>query len=252
MPYHDRGDPNFYPRSPRGERLIAGFNPIVKYIYFYPRSPRGERLRMQRYRPTIERFLPALPARGATRQRNPTVLLEEFLPALPARGATMCNIKHLFDESFLPALPARGATLLPRSLLWLAFISTRAPREGSDSCDQIDRFHIRYFYPRSPRGERPCGYRCTRRTRWHFYPRSPRGERRVQGQGRQDHQDFYPRSPRGERRFTMAHLSSRPAFLPALPARGATSRLANRITSLTLDFYPRSPRGERLMFLPKS
>ena len=36
------GAKNFYPRSPRGERLI--FGPLAgRIINFYPRSPRGER-----------------------------------------------------------------------------------------------------------------------------------------------------------------------------------------------------------------
>ena len=35
--------PNFYPRSPRGERQSPG-GTMPGQVYFYPRSPRGERL----------------------------------------------------------------------------------------------------------------------------------------------------------------------------------------------------------------
>ena len=37
---------NFYPRSPRGERLCVSVLQICNIIYFYPRSPRGERQQM--------------------------------------------------------------------------------------------------------------------------------------------------------------------------------------------------------------
>ena len=36
------GGKNFYPRSPRGERLPPSTK-TLSYLYFYPRSPRGER-----------------------------------------------------------------------------------------------------------------------------------------------------------------------------------------------------------------
>ena len=82
---------------------------------------------------------------------------DEFLSTLPARGATV------FDETYTPDIP----------------ISIHAPREGSDDrvlavaqqgrnkflstlpargATQVlfaERSKAAYFYPRSPRGERP-------------------------------------------------------------------------------------------------
>ena len=55
---------------------------------------------------------------------------------------------------FLSTLPARGATF---KILIISFIAS-------------------YFYPRSPRGERPMATSFAG-ARSHFYPRSPRGER---------------------------------------------------------------------------
>ena len=56
---------------------------------FYPRSPRGERLPRldQAGQPT--EFLSTLPARGATRTAVYNTTAELFLSTLPARGATM-------------------------------------------------------------------------------------------------------------------------------------------------------------------
>ena len=60
-------DCDFYPRSPRGERP-AGRPPASSAGHFYPRSPRGERPeRSNRYKGAQLKFLSTLPARGATR-----------------------------------------------------------------------------------------------------------------------------------------------------------------------------------------
>ena len=59
------GIPDFYPRSPRGERRLAVVIAEI-LLYFYPRSPRGERpLSVPKSQPTVT-FLSTLPARGAT------------------------------------------------------------------------------------------------------------------------------------------------------------------------------------------
>ena len=127
----------------------------------------------------------------------------------------------VMEDGFLSTLPARGATKLKK------------PRGSWPP----------YFYPRSPRGERPHRSRL-RRCRGYFYPRSPRGERQKEkgdlarlvisihapregSDGRhcangQRIRYFYPRSPRGERPAAASEISSAPPFLSTLPARGAT------------------------------
>ena len=102
-------------------------------------------------------------------------------------------------------------------------ISIHAPREGSDSNAPSKHFWKNYFYPRSPRGERP--YRATKPqpSANNFYPRSPRGERPVCPSSRWSAEgDFYPRSPRGERQFRPLQALQVNSFLSTLPARGAT------------------------------
>ena len=172
-------------------------------------------------------FLSTLPARGATRRvrlRAPYHLISIHAPREGSDGCThgcrYCFVQNFYPRSprgerrraiglqllpqqFLSTLPARGATgnrpagLAPPS----AFLSTLPARGATGDSPRPALLH-RYFYPRSPRGERPaylsdkaygrsisihapregsdhttvCGHKRT----CYFYPRSPRGER-LQG-----------------------------------------------------------------------
>ena len=150
------------------------------YRHFYPRSPRGERLIGPVHRGDCIKFLSTLPARGATHPLAYSPLSEiEFLSTLPARGATVAvsfcapeereisihapregsdlhllpagaSEGHFYPRSprgerqmgiqgpapepkFLSTLPARGATIVQYfDVLGERYISIHAPREGSD------------------------------------------------------------------------------------------------------------------------
>ena len=126
-------------------------------------------------------------------------------------------------ETFLPTLPARGATCSSR----------------------FDGQCLYYFYPRSPRGERPTCETVPanpKRISTHA-PRegsdiklmvsplvhwisthAPRegSDPAVPTSIRSTIANFYPRSPRGERRMGHAACARRGRFLSTLPARGAT------------------------------
>ena len=259
--------PNFYPRSPCGERpLLLMAHPVGRKIsihallaesdcwnsssrllrqYFYPRSPCGERLVFVGFFMAQNLFLSTLSLRRATTAFS-------MYGALPA---------------FLSTLSLRRATELVLSLLE----------------------QLRHFYPRSPCGERPprCG--------WfqfvhYFYPRSPCGERHVIVHSAHPHKsflstlslrratsthqknpsklaNFYPRSPCGERRIrdalpeTPCYISIHALlaesdkykniiiiidelFLSTLSLRRATSS-AQFVGAESGYFYPRSPCGER-------
>ena len=216
---------DFYPRSPRGERLKSR-SALSITKHFYPRSPRGERQKAARVFTGIVKFLSTLPARGAT----------------PLHG----GIKD-FKSIFLSTLPARGATVRWRCISANPAISIHAPREGSDWYMAGRRGTPSYFYPRSPRGERRSGYGILCEP-YNFYPRSPRGERpssfffvevdcilflsTLPARGattdacasRGDANNFYPRSPRGERLMGRVPVWAVHQFLSTLPARGATAR----------------------------
>ena len=60
----------------------------IEPVNFYPRSPRGERLGDADKANTALEFLSTLPARGATKLTNYVIDEFRFLSTLPARGAT--------------------------------------------------------------------------------------------------------------------------------------------------------------------
>ena len=186
-------------RGATGLHLLFGF----RTGDFYPRSPRGERHTSAITTPSAKPFLSTLPARGATLPADPQrdagpisihapregsdcrtfpamSCTAPFLSTLPARGATEPLLEKSKEENtFLSTLPARGATGVHDFFCRARQISIHAPREGSDCCRSFQIGVLRYFYPRSPRGERrggtePNGFQKD------FYPRSPRGERRGQ------------------------------------------------------------------------
>ena len=193
------------------------------FVRLNPRSPRGERRPLGARAPPYIIISTRAPARGVTHFRHVASPPGQFQPALPARGATEETIAARRGVAFQPTLPARGATDMHRGL----------PAQ------------MRYFNPRSPRGERLAvkdlqaragiisthapregsdrGKRHLPGSTWHFNPRSPRGERPTHdGHGR-PRGDFNPRSPRGERHSAVFAFQLIYVFQPALPARGATS-----------------------------
>ena len=124
------------------------------------------------------------------------------------------------------------------------FISTHAPRTGSDDGRRRTSAAAKDFNPRSPHGER---LRLVFRSRreWsisthaprtgsdttnciveisttHFNPRSPHGERQIPLFPAFVQRHFNPRSPHGERQGYVLIAIKNALFQPTLPARGAT------------------------------
>ena len=79
---------NFYPRSPRGERRpCCGMS--VRATNFYPRSPRGERPEALQKATLVIQISTLAPREGSDRSCGPVSPASvRFLPSLPARGAT--------------------------------------------------------------------------------------------------------------------------------------------------------------------
>ena len=145
----------FYPRSPCGERQPTAARNDKNNMDFYPRSPCGERrvISGSRYRRTSY-FYPRSPCGERLKSRRNKIPLMRFLSTLSLRRATdiighTCNI-----SAFLSTLSLRRATHFP--------------------CTEL--YQQRYFYPRSPCGERRNSLRLIPII-LHFYPRSPCGER---------------------------------------------------------------------------
>ena len=124
---------HFYPRSPRGERPALPMRG-TQLSYFYPRSPRGER----------------------QRKLHPHGIRNHFYPRSPRGERLVDTFISSIYITFLSTLPAWGATrrTFANNIRYIQ-ISIHAPRVGSDRNRPTAGRWRRYFYPRSPRGERP-------------------------------------------------------------------------------------------------
>ena len=107
---------------------------LPPHTNFYPRSPRGERRSCG----------------CATRSSR-----KYFYPRSPLGERQPKHVKTGKRGGFLSTLPARGATRILADLFVDNEISIHAPREGSDLLITDMVLPSCYFYPRSPRGERP-------------------------------------------------------------------------------------------------
>ena len=146
----------------------------------------------------------------------------KFLSTLPARGATPdFQAAKAVMNIFLSTLPARGATEGSVNSMKAAWISIHAPREGSDRPIFANERSTAYFYPRSPRGERPRITCTSAVAQKNFYPRSPRGERRVHPGFLDLLLNFYPRSPRGERLWQTGLQTGRKRISIHAPREGS-------------------------------
>ena len=149
-------------------------------------------------------------------------------------------------------------------------ISIHALLAESDPRSWRLRPKTRYFYPRSPCGERQalglpgwlrvlisihallaesdCRYPARCVGLLYFYPRSPCGERPVCWTGMQSvTPHFYPRSPCGERLSKKAAIG-KPTLISIHALLAESDVVGVLATLVTADFYPRSPCGERLMY----
>ena len=174
-----------------------------------------------------------------------------------------------FIEISIHALLAesdRSNVRAPR--LGIAFLSTLSLRRATSSCSG-SRYSNRYFYPRSPCGERQSktpalcqaerflstlSLRRATLATWkpdyicrNFYPRSPCGERLACHNGRLlGICHFYPRSPCGERPLIIGFLEKVNNFYPRSPCGERHGSICFDSKELNY-FYPRSPCGERLI-----
>ena len=158
-----------------GDRCCQKYCPGCRY--FYPRPPRGGRLLRGELEPIGFLFLSTPSARRATHLGEaPPVCSRYFYPRPPRGGRHIIQDYVLEGKKFLSTPSARRATLTLYHADVLRLISIHALREEGDavSCSLV--LMPCYFYPRPPRGGRqrvhPNGSRAA-----HFYPRPPRGGR---------------------------------------------------------------------------
>ena len=125
---------DFYPRPPRGGRLVLGAHFFPPGNDFYPRPPRGGRLHIQITKSGFVPFLSTPSARRATDVLHNGLCVFQFLSTPSARRATL-----LFGRTrprplhFYPRPPRGGRPALRVALAALRAISIHALREEGDS-----------------------------------------------------------------------------------------------------------------------
>ena len=136
----------------RATRVCQGDN--VQQGHFYPRSPCGERHLVIFGSNCRNKFLSTLSLRRATDYKGICVQNLEFLSTLSLRRATVVGASQGADIGFLSTLSLRRATpIVSVKLTKLVFLSTLSLRRATNRPLMFLRLH-RYFYPRSPCGER--------------------------------------------------------------------------------------------------
>ena len=203
---------------------------ITTFYYFYPRSPCGERLKHLENRAQDLAFLSTLSLRRATMQDIPTdlwqiisihaLLAESDIPPITFYGKT---------HTFLSTLSLRRATHKRRYRAESNSISIHALLAESDGkAPCIVPHPSRFLSTLSLRRATPHPSLSWSKCRY-FYPRSPCGERHCTSIGRPKRLYFYPRSPCGERlseRVPLAELTS--ISIHALLAESDDNKTAQR------------------------
>ena len=148
-------------------------------------------------------------------------------------------------RKFQPTLPARGATRKERKKLAKNFISTHAPRTGSDAQKSFAALQT-HISTHAPRTGSDKAYRESPGFRHLFQPTLPaRGATPRMKTCRLD-EVISTHAPRTGSDVTVMDCRSCPVrFQPTLPARGATCRAVPYAPHGYSDFNPRSPHGER-------
>ena len=212
---------------------------------FYPRSPCGERPYDADHVLDGGRIsIHALLAESDTRPAPRPALILRFLSTLSLRRAT---------------LPGGDR---PRH----TGISIHALLAESDDCRRVINRALKYFYPRSPCGERLLADGMDAFTFPFLSTLSLRRATRTPQTPRTPRRNFYPRSPCGERPDGRPCKRNPSVFLSTLSLRRATPAPGRRQNDRAIsihallaesdldladavqqdgDFYPRSPCGER-------
>ena len=260
---------NFYPRPPRGGRLLSLVLASASNGYFYPRPPRGGRPAGQARLQSAKRFLSTPSARRATVIVRIGCPREEIsIHALREEGDAWSGCLVPVTLDFYPRPPRGGRPQQHGGRLPLVeFLSTPSARRATISACASGPT-IANFYPRPPRGGRRCPASSSCRPTLFLSTPSARRATIVKAKmtltmeisihalreegdhptvGRRNQmRHFYPRPPRGGRLFRAhqcaeAHAISIHALREEGDAAGGCSECVQK------NFYPRPPRGGRLV-----
>ena len=135
----------------------------ARHPYFYPRSPCGERLTYQTLAHGTYGFLSTLSLRRATLPPDPLALaILNFYPRSPCgeRPPDIVCRRQIVQDISIHALLAESDEVIIVAAAHSEVISIHALLAESDSLARRSKRSPKYFYPRSPCGERPVKGIC--------------------------------------------------------------------------------------------
>ena len=172
--------PNFYPRPPRGGRhfMALYYNHDDKFLstpsarratahlfwirnlssYFYPRPPRGGRRAHFDHHLRLDlNFYPRPPRGGRHIRDSGRIYNIKFLSTPSARRATRSAVQvRRYCQISINALREEGDRMTQLcTQTHHIFLSTPSARRATP-CAARTRSRLSNFYPRPPRGGRPC------------------------------------------------------------------------------------------------
>ena len=211
----------FYPRSPCGERHLAAVAAHKRSAIsiHVPLAGNVCVALVVGIRHTI--FLSTFPLRG-TSAHGPSwpIYYAYFYPRSPCGERHLLLDERITHGKFLSTFPLRGTSYIRLKLSYsITFLSTFPLRGTSCAARSAIAARTRYFYPRSPCGERLISYLVKPLPLLNFYPRSPCGERLAPPSG---------------------SVTAGTVFLSTFPLRG-TSRRKSSIISILLTFLSTFP-----------
>ena len=202
--------------------------PGIADFDFYPRSPCGERLgapvdKMPSSSISIHALLAESDPLTLLPSAKTTISIHALLAESDNVGANSAGFDIISIHALLAESDVKRICFYTKIPKFLSTLSLRRATQYEQKRTHVDR----YFYPRSPCGERRHAGGTGNNRGCHFYPRSPCGERRgpklgqlfralisihallAESDGSPDHRaadprDFYPRSPCGERQDLIA------------------------------------------------
>ena len=212
----------------------------------------------------------ALREEGDTMFGRSAATIFNFYPRPPRGGRRSCSRASTIFFGFLSTPSARRATVgVFLSLIDNKFLSTPSARRATPNVRCAFRA-ARHFYPRPPRGGRPCARRFSVGAICHFYPRPPRGGRQIflhsfdffrdisihalreEGDitipfSKNLSSNFYPRPPRGGRQNGQICTIVHKKFLSTPSARRATDQVQYIQGRLDISIHALREEGD---FLP--
>ena len=146
----------FYPRSPCGERLILHVPGVDFQTFLSTLSLRRATNIGQYFDVIVDISIHALLAESDRILSIEDVTVDDFYPRSPCGERPATQAQQTADKAFLSTLSLRRATAAWQNLAAATTISIHALLAESDTHSPGAGGVARYFYPRSPCGERRC------------------------------------------------------------------------------------------------